>query len=67
MSDCIFCDIVGRERSARILHEDDDCMAFEDVNPQAPVHFLVIPKKHIETVLDGDENILGKLLFTASR
>ncbi len=67
MSDCIFCDIAGGERSARILHEDDDCIAIEDINPQAPVHFLVIPKKHIETVLDGDENILGKLLFTASR
>lgn len=67
MSDCIFCNIAGGEHSARILHEDDDCMAFEDINPQAPVHFLVIPKKHIETVLDGDESILGKLLFTAAR
>jgi histidine triad (HIT) family protein len=67
MSDCIFCKIASGELSARILHEDEDCMAFEDVNPQAPVHFLVIPKKHIETVLDGDEKILGKLLFTAAR
>ncbi len=67
MSDCIFCKIASGEHSARILHEDDDCMAFEDINAQAPVHFLVIPKKHIETVLDSDESMLGKLLFTAAR
>ena len=67
MSDCLFCKIASVERKARVLHEDDDCIAFEDINPQAPVHFLVIPRKHIETVLDGDESMLGKLLFTAAR
>ncbi|MFT5171190.1 MAG: histidine triad (HIT) family protein [Candidatus Marinamargulisbacteria bacterium] len=49
---CIFCKIVAKEISAEIIYEDDQVMAIKDVNPQAPVHALVIPKKHIENVLE---------------
>ena len=66
MIECIFCKIAQKKAPANIIYEDDDCLAFEDSNPQAPVHFLVIPKKHIETVLDSDEQILGKLTRLAA-
>ncbi len=47
MSDCLFCKIIKREIPATIVHEDDLCLAFEDINPQAPTHTLIIPKQHI--------------------
>ncbi|NLV76011.1 MAG: HIT domain-containing protein, partial [Tissierellia bacterium] len=49
MTDCIFCKIVDREISSDIIYEDDKIIAFKDSNPQAPVHFLVVPKEHIES------------------
>ncbi|MCF0120803.1 MAG: histidine triad nucleotide-binding protein [Oscillospiraceae bacterium] len=49
MSDCIFCKIAAHEIPSTCLYEDEDVFAFRDINPQAPVHFLVIPKKHIES------------------
>ncbi len=52
MSECIFCKIVEKKIPSRIVYEDDISMAFEDINPQAPVHILIIPKKHIPTLLD---------------
>ncbi len=55
MSGCIFCRIVDRKAPARVLYEDDTVMAFRDINPQAPVHVLVIPKKHISTLMDASE------------
>jgi len=61
MIECVFCKIVQKKAPAKILYEDDEYLAFEDAHPQAPVHFLVIPKKHVETVLDADEETLGKL------
>jgi len=61
MIECIFCKIIQKKAPAKILYEDDEYLAFEDAHPQAPVHFLVIPKKHIETVLDANEEMLGKL------
>lgn len=67
MNSCIFCEIAQKKRQSKIIFEDDDCVAFEDTNPQAPVHFLVIPKKHIETFLDADANMLGLLMHTAAR
>lgn len=66
MIECIFCKIAQKKASAKIIYEDDDCLAFEDSNPQAPVHFLVIPKKHVETILEADEKILGKLTRVAA-
>jgi histidine triad (HIT) family protein len=65
MEPCIFCKIARKEISARIEHEDDDVVAFRDLNPQAPIHILVIPKQHIENHLDleeADPALLGKLV-----
>ena len=68
MSDCLFCKIRDGEIQGDIVYEDDDVLAFNDVNPQAPIHLLIIPKKHISTVndlSDTDEAIMGKLFSTA--
>jgi len=67
---CTFCDIVEKKRSAKILYEDDVVLAFEDINPQAPVHVLVIPKKHISTSLDiqdEDKSLIGYLFQIANK
>jgi histidine triad (HIT) family protein len=63
---CIFCEIVAKRASASIVHEDDEIMAFKDINPQAPIHVLVIPKLHIATVNDLEEQhivLMGKLFM----
>lgn len=65
MSDCIFCKIVAGEIPADKLYEDDEVLAFWDISPQAPKHFLVIPKKHIPApsdVTESDEKLIGKLI-----
>jgi len=65
---CIFCEIVARRAPARILHEDDEIMAFQDIYPQAPIHALVIPKLHIATVNDLEEEhitLMGQLFMVA--
>ena len=70
MSDTIFSKIINREIDADIVHEDDQCLAFRDVNPQAPMHILVIPKKPIDMLAnaeDGDQALLGHLMLTARR
>jgi histidine triad (HIT) family protein len=62
MSECLFCKIAAHEIPADIVYEDDDVIAFEDVNPQLPVHTLIIPKKHYAHI--GDDvpaHILGKV------
>jgi histidine triad (HIT) family protein len=64
----IFSRIIAREIPSRIAYEDDLCLAFHDVNPQAPVHILVIPKKEIPRVgaaTSGDEALLGHLIYVA--
>jgi histidine triad (HIT) family protein len=66
----IFTKIINREIPADILHEDDVCLAFGDINPQAPTHFLVIPKKEIVSLAelsDEDEVIVGRCLMVASK
>lgn len=68
--DCLFCKIVAGEIPARKLYEDDQVVAFHDIGPQAPVHFLVIPKKHIRTLNElGEEDkaLVGHIAFTAQR
>lgn len=68
MTDTIFSKIIAREIPADIVFEDDKCLAFRDVNPQAPVHILVIPKQAIPKVADATENdkeLLGHLLLVA--
>ena len=70
MSDCIFCRIVAGEIPSRKIYEDDDMLAFHDIQPAAPIHFLVIPKKHIASLGDAteaDAALLGKLLVVAAR
>lgn len=62
MNSCVFCDIVNNKSKARILYEDEGYLAFEDQRPQAPTHFLVIPKAHLATILDADAGTLGTLL-----
>jgi histidine triad (HIT) family protein len=64
MSDCIFCEIVSGTKQTRIVHETDDIIAFHDLNPQAPVHILIVPKKHISKLAEikgEDTELLGKL------
>lgn len=68
MTDCLFCKIRDGEISADVVFEDDDVLAFNDVNPQAPVHIIIIPRQHISTindVEDSDERIMGKLFSVA--
>lgn len=62
---CLFCEIVEKKRPAKIIYEDELALAFEDINPQAPVHTLVIPKRHISTNLDikEEDNVLIGHLF----
>lgn len=55
MSDCIFCKIISGDIPADIVYQDDEVLAFRDLNPQAPTHILVIPKKHISTINDMQE------------
>ena len=70
MSACIFCRIVEGSIPAKIVHQDEHTLAFDDINPQAPVHTLVIPKRHIASVQDlgeADQALLGRLLLTCSK
>lgn len=62
---CIFCNIIEKKKPAKIIYEDEFVVAFEDINPQAPVHVLVIPKKHIPTNIDikEEDNALISHLF----
>lgn len=55
MENCIFCKIINKEIPGNIVYEDEEILAFRDINPQAPVHILVIPKKHIESLIDLEE------------
>ncbi len=68
-NDTIFSKIIRREIPADIVYEDDLCLGFRDVNPQAPVHILIIPKKAISQLSDAgqeDQSLLGHLLLTAN-
>ncbi len=68
MSDCLFCRIAGGELATDKLFEDDRLVAFRDIQPLAPVHLLIVPKKHIATRNDAspdDQSLLGHMLLTA--
>ena len=70
MMDCIFCRIISGEIQSDILYQDDKAVAFRDVNPKAPVHLLVVPRKHIESVAELTEDetpISGHLVAVANR
>ena len=67
---CIFCKIVAGDIPSKKVHEDDDVIAFRDLNPQAPVHVLVVPRKHIASLNEadpGDRAVLGHLLLTVQK
>lgn len=68
MSDCIFCKIVNKEIPATVVYEDEYFLAFNDINPVAETHMLIIPKEHISTLLelnDSHKEIASRLLYTA--
>ena len=70
MEKCLFCRIIKKEMESNILYEDDDILAFKDVNPQAPVHLLIIPKKHIPGITEleeEDKELIGKICLVAKR
>ena len=64
MEDCVFCKIIKKEIPADIVYEDDEILSFKDINPAAPIHILVIPKKHITSLAHlekEDEKVIGKI------
>jgi histidine triad (HIT) family protein len=68
MADCIFCRIGSGELPARVVAEDDEVIAIEDVAPQAPVHVLVLPRRHVTDLREvGDDGLVGRLVATANR
>lgn len=70
MDDCLFCNIVAGKIPAQLVHEDDMTVAFLDINPQAPTHLLVIPRKHIPTANElspSDDALLGRMYRVAAR
>ncbi|HHY71462.1 MAG TPA: histidine triad nucleotide-binding protein [Thermoanaerobacterales bacterium] len=56
MMDCVFCKIVNKEIPAKVIYEDEQVMAFHDANPQAPIHLLIVPKKHVASIMEIDED-----------
>ncbi|GBE06877.1 MAG TPA: histidine triad nucleotide-binding protein [Nitrospirae bacterium] len=67
--DCLFCKIIEKKIPSKIVYEDNRMLAFEDINPQAPIHILIIPKKHISTVLEiapADNELVGSMLQAAN-
>jgi len=68
--DCLFCKILNKEIPAEIIYEDDQVIAFNDINPQAPTHALVIPRKHISTIndiADEDQALVGHMVQVAGK
>jgi histidine triad (HIT) family protein len=70
MSDCLFCKIVRGEIPCRKVYEDDEVLAFHDINPVAPVHFMLVPKLHLDSLVeagDAHTDLFGKMLLLAPR
>lgn len=68
--DCIFCKIIKRQIDSQILYEDENIVAFKDINPQAPFHILIVPKFHIEKISDIDSensNLVGEMVIVANK
>jgi histidine triad (HIT) family protein len=69
MADCLFCKIIERKIPSTVVYEDERVMAFNDINPQAPTHVLIVPKRHISTLNDigtEDDQIVGELVRRAA-
>ena len=70
MKDCLFCNIINKSVPAKIVFENDSVLAFEDIEPQAPVHVLIIPKKHITSINEiefEDKEVCGEILLAAKK
>lgn len=70
MDNCLFCKIAAKQIPSSIVYEDEDLLAFKDIHPAAPVHLLVIPKRHVATLSDCDAShteVLGKMLALAPK
>ena len=70
MKDCLFCNIINKSVPAKIVFENDSVLAFEDIEPQAPVHVLIVPKKHIASINEiefEDKEVCGEILLTAKK
>ncbi len=70
MEGCIFCRIIAKEIGSKIAYEDEEVVAFHDINPQAPVHVLIVPRRHIPTLneaTEDDVSVLGKMLLVAQK
>jgi histidine triad (HIT) family protein len=70
LDNCIFCKIAAGQIPSRLIHEDEDLIAFNDINPAAPVHVLIVPRQHIPTLADCTEQdaaLLGKMMLLAPR
>lgn len=68
--ECLFCKIVNGEIPSEKVYEDDEILAFKDINPQAPIHILVIPKKHISSALqieEEDKELIGKIFIAIKK
>ncbi len=68
MKDCIFCKIANKEEESEIIFENDNFIAFEDINPKAPIHYLLVTKEHIESINHLDESnkeLIGEMILTA--
>ena len=69
MADCLFCRIAAGEIPAALVHQDERLIAFKDINPQAPLHVLVVPRRHIATLndlADTDDGLVGEMLRRAA-
>ena len=69
MSDCLFCKVIAREIPAQLIHDDPELVAFKDINPQAPLHALIVPRRHIATLNDlqpGDDGLVGSMFRVAA-
>ncbi len=62
MENCIFCKIINKEIPGDIVYEDEKVLAFKDINPQAPIHIIVIPKKHVKSVLEADGEMSAAII-----
>ncbi|MDO9547890.1 MAG: histidine triad nucleotide-binding protein [Candidatus Marinimicrobia bacterium] len=69
-NECVFCKIANGEFGVKFIYEDEELLAFHDINPQAPVHVLIIPRKHIARINrlnDSDRSLAGKMILTANK
>jgi len=70
MSECIFCKIVNKELKSEIVFEDEKVLVFKDINPRAPIHFLIVSKEHINSINDLEskhQELMGQMILTAKK